>query len=91
MCYIRFFGLNMFISKSNNHGNYNIVIYIHIIGLERKQYCLFGSSPKFHSLGNQIVKNFFYNDIGIQAIHGLSGIIDQDSLFNVTLSGLVSF
>ena len=38
-------GLNIFISENNIHGNYNIVIYINIIGLERKQYSLFGSSP----------------------------------------------
>ena len=39
-------GLNIFISENNIHGNYNIVIYINIIGLERKQYSLFGSSPE---------------------------------------------
>ena len=43
---IQLFGLNIFISENNIHGNYNIVIYINIIGLERKQYSLFGSSPK---------------------------------------------
>ena len=31
-------GLNIFISKSNIHGNYNIVIYINIIGSERKHF-----------------------------------------------------
>ena len=35
----------VFISENNIHGNYNIVIYINIIGLERKQHSLFGSSP----------------------------------------------
>ena len=40
------FGLNIFISENNIHGNYNIVIYINIIGLERKKYSLFGSSPE---------------------------------------------
>ena len=40
------FGLNIFISENNIHGNYNIVKYINIIGLEWKQYSLFGSSPK---------------------------------------------
>ena len=43
---IQLFGLKLFISENNIHGNYNIVIYINIIGLERKQYSLFGSSPK---------------------------------------------
>ena len=38
---IGIFGLNTFISENNIHGNYNIVIYINIIGLERKQYSLF--------------------------------------------------
>ena len=32
--------------KNNIHGNYNIVIYVNIIGSERKHYSLFGSSPK---------------------------------------------
>ena len=32
--------------KSNIHGYYNIVIFIKIIGSERKHYSLFGSSPK---------------------------------------------
>ena len=45
---ILWFGLNIFISENNIHGNYNSVIYINIIGLERKQYSLFGSSPKFY-------------------------------------------
>ena len=40
-----FIGLNIFISKSNIHGNYNIIIYINIIGSERKHYSLFDSSP----------------------------------------------
>ena len=31
--------------KNNIHAHYNIVIYINIIGLERKHYSLFGSSP----------------------------------------------
>ena len=34
------FGLNIFISENKNHGNYSK----NIIGLERKQYILFGSS-----------------------------------------------
>ena len=34
--------------KSNIHGNYNSVIYINIIGSERKHYSLFGSSPKHY-------------------------------------------
>ena len=38
-------GVNIFISENNIHGNYYIVIYINIIGLERKQYSIFGSSP----------------------------------------------
>ena len=33
--------------KSNIPGNYNIVIYINIIGSERKHYSLFGSSPTY--------------------------------------------
>ena len=39
------FGLNIFISENNIYGNYNIVIYINLLGLEQKQYCLFGSFP----------------------------------------------
>ena len=31
--------------KNIIHGNYNIVIYINIVGSERKHYSLFGSSP----------------------------------------------
>ena len=31
--------------KSNIHGNYNIVVFINIIALERKHYSLFGCSP----------------------------------------------
>ena len=37
--------------KSNIHGNYNIVIYINIIGSERKHFSLFGSSPRSHLNG----------------------------------------
>ena len=36
--------------KSNIHGNYNIVIYINIIGSEQKHKSLFGSSPKQYLL-----------------------------------------
>ena len=31
--------------KSNIHGSNNIVIYLNIIGSERKHYSLFGSTP----------------------------------------------
>ena len=39
-------GLNIFISESNIHGNYNYSYIHNIIGLERKPNSLFGSSPK---------------------------------------------
>ena len=44
-------GLKHIYFKSNIHGNYNlfIVIYINIIGSERKHYSLFGSSPKIET------------------------------------------
>ena len=48
------FGFNIFISENNIHGNYNIVIYINIIRLERKQYSLFGSSPKHEVFDFQV-------------------------------------
>ena len=38
-------GLNIFISETIFMAITIIVIYINIIGLERKQYSLFGSSP----------------------------------------------
>ena len=55
------FGLNIFISENNIHGNYNIVIYINIIGLERKQYSLFGSSPNREVYLRRVFPTFEYD------------------------------
>ena len=44
------FDLNINISENNIHGSYNIVIYNNMIGLEQKQYSLFGSGPNLTSI-----------------------------------------
>ena len=61
------FGLNISISECNIYGNYNLVIYINIIGLDRKHYSLFGSLTNINGRYHYSEKNIHLG-IDIQTI-----------------------
>ena len=47
-------------------------------------------SYSYLCIGNQIVKNLFYDDMQVDTIHGLSSTINNASFYNISENGWVN-